>query len=281
MTPPKRGRLQRFSQQLTFGKISLGPSRRARRSRRLKLYEEQAAGEGESSVTLLEAFKRWWVRVVSFLLVVVLLYLAFGTSWFYIYDADVVGARLLSKEELYHRSNLEAWSIFWLNPQVVAQRIEEEPIVAHAEVSAMLPNVVTIRVQERVPLAVWQTGDQSLYVDGEGVLFGLRGDASQMLVIRDMRDAPVESGQHVDEVVVRTAWELSQIIPERRAFDWEPGVGLSFVTDEGWRVTFGDHTRLAAKVAAYHAFKAQIKSETKILLLDLSVPEHPYYRVSP
>ncbi len=128
-------------------------------------------------------------------------------------------------------------------------------------------------------MAVWQSAGQSFYVDSEGTLFGLRGDATEMLVIRDLGDNPVLAGTTVDPEAVRSAAELIQLLPERRAYDWEAGLGLSFVTDGGWQVTFGDHTRIAAKVAAYHAFQEQIQSDQKIVLLDLSVPEHPYYRV--
>jgi cell division septal protein FtsQ len=226
-----------------------------------------------------------WLRhrlayLVGLLLVGVMLYVAFGTPWFYIYDIEVRGAHLVTKEELYYRSQLEALSIFWLNPRVVARRLEEDPLVASAVVTGALPNRVRVQVQERVPVAVWQSGGTSHFVDEDGVLFGLRGDASQMLVVRDLRDLPVEAGGRVDPGAVRAAAELTELIPERVAYDWEPGVGISFVTDGGWRVTFGDHTRLPAKIAAYHAFREQIHPENEILLLDLSVPEHPYYRVA-
>lgn len=285
MTPRQSlsSRLGRWSRRLTFGKVSLGPGRRPRRSRRLKVYETATtfrAAPGFSGQV------GNWVgqRLAGLLLaalVAALLYLAFGTSWFYIYDMEVVGAQHLTKAELYNRSNLEGWSIFWLNPTAVARRLEAEPMVARAMVSALPPNRVRVQVNERVPVAVWQSGETSLFVDGDGVLFGLRGDATQMLVIRDLHSSPVAAGEEVDPLVVRGVRELAQLIPQRRAFDWEPGLGLSFLTDGGWRVAFGDYTRLRAKVAAFHAFETQIQSEKEILLLDLSVPEHPYYRVSP
>ncbi|MGH2545047.1 MAG: cell division protein FtsQ/DivIB, partial [Ardenticatenaceae bacterium] len=216
-----------------------------------------------------------------FPLVALTIYVLFGTDWFYIYDIEVQGTRLLTKAEVYNRSRLEALHLFWLRPRTVAERLEEDPVVARAVVSALPPSLVTIRLEERLPAAVWQSGGSSYYVDGEGVLFGLRGDASAMLVIRDLKDAPVEMGSSVDPAAIRTARELTRLIPERRAFDWEAGHGLSFLTDGGWRVTFGDYTRLATKVAAFQAFKEQIQPEQAILLLDLSMPEHPYYRVSP
>ncbi|MDQ4078524.1 MAG: FtsQ-type POTRA domain-containing protein [Chloroflexota bacterium] len=270
-----------MSQRLTFGKITVG---RGRRSRRLKAYERSVGLKAAPALSFERERLLGWVRrrlrlFLALLAVGLLGYLLFGTPWFYIYDIEVEGAHLLTKEELYNRSNLEALSIFWLNPRGVAKRLEEDPLVMRAVVSARPPNRVRVQIQERSPVAVWQSGGQSFYVDSDGVLFGLRGDASEMLVVRDLHDTPVEPGSEVDTEAIRTARELTGIIPERRAFDWEAGNGLSFVATEGWRVIFGDHTRLSTKVRAFEAFKEQIRPAEEILLLDLTAPEHPYYRV--
>jgi cell division septal protein FtsQ len=209
-----------------------------------------------------------------------LVYGLVGTSWFYIYDIQVEGARFMTKEEIYNRSNLEALHIFWLNPPAIVKQLEADPLVMRAVVSHLPPNRARIQLQERLPVAVWQTGGESYYVDRDGVLFGLRGDARGMLVIRDLSGTPVQPGDTVNPEAIRTALELSELLPERRAFDWQSGAGISYLTEEEWQVIFGDHTRLTTKLAAYHAFREQIQPEEKVLVLDLSVPEHPYYRVA-
>ncbi len=281
----RKSLIKRMSERVTLGKISLGPGHRRRRSKRLKAYERSVGLQAAPALSLEPERMAAWLRgrvvwLLAPVLLVLLGYLLFGTPWFYIYDIEVEGTRLLSKEEVYNRSNLEALSIFWLNPRAVAKKLEEDPLVARAVVSAMPPSRVRIQLQERIPAAVWNTGEQSVYVDSEGTSFGLRGDATGLLMINDLQGLPITPEHPVDPEAVRTARELSQLIPERRAFDWEPGNGLSFVTDEGWRIVFGDHTRLDTKVKAFNAFKEQIHPEEEILLLDLSVPEHPYYRVS-
>ncbi|HEX8681850.1 MAG TPA: FtsQ-type POTRA domain-containing protein [Ardenticatenaceae bacterium] len=281
----RQSRLQKLGRQLGVARLGFGAP--PRRSRRLEMYAA-AAGMPSTSNTLalqsdrvLSWLRNRWSPLVLSLLLALAVYVLFGTSWFYIYDIEAEGLRLTSKEELYNRSNLEALSIFWLRPSTVEKRLEEDPIIADAKVSFVPPANVRVRVEERQPMAVWQTGDQNLFVDGEGVLFGLRGDARGMLVIRDLSGTPAEMGSKVDPQVVRSAQELAQRVPGRMAFDWEPGLGLSFVTDGGWRVAFGDHTRLDVKVASFHAFQSQIQPEKKVLFLDLSVPEHPYYRTEP
>lgn len=261
-------------------------SRRSRRSERLPQYETQvglrpAALSRRSPLRLVGWLTSHLTLLTGIIFFGCALYVMSGTTWFYIYDIEVEGSRLATRQELYARAGLEALHILWVNPSEIAARLREDPLIADAKVSASLPNRVRVTIVEREPAAVWQTGGESYFVDGEGALFALRGDASEMLVIRDLRDAPLDGTSQVDPQIVRAAQSLHTLIPSRRAFDYEPGQGLSFVTDGKWRVTFGDHTRLPAKVAAFEAFLEQIQSEKEVLLLDLSAPEHPYYRTAP
>lgn len=205
----------------------------------------------------------------------------FLTDDFYVYDAHIEGTVLLTPEEIYTEAQLEGLSIFWVNPPALAASLKQNPLVKDAVVTARLPHHVSIQIEERVPVAVWQSGATSLYVDREGWLFPLRGDATGAVVVRDLRGESAEAGTQVDTEAIQTALELARLIPSRRAFDWEPAAGISFITDGGWRVSFGDHYRLEVKAAAYEAFTQQIAPFEKVELLDLSAPEHPYYRLLP
>lgn len=277
----RRKEISRLSRRLTGGKLTLGSSRRPRRSRRVKLYAATApfaVPRPKPRLPTAETVRRrWWVPVGA-LILTALLYLGFGTEWFYVYDIELSGNQMLSKEEIYQRTNLEAMSIFWLNPVEVRRRLLEEPAIARADISWWLPNDVQIAIQERTPVAVWQAGGQSLLVDASGTLYRPRGDATQYLVVHDLRDTPIKPGDTVDDAVVQAVGALAAAVPERTAFDWSPAEGLSFVSDEGWRVNFGDQTRMDVKVAAYQAFRSQVQSEQKILMLDLSNPERPYFQ---
>lgn len=281
---PKQNWIRNFSRTITRGKLTLGGSRREPRSRRVQLEAIAAAPDLHQS-----APKSWvpgWLKqnlliagVVALLMV--LSYGLFGTEWFYIYDIEVAGNQLISKEEIYTRSNLEGLHLFWLNPDEVTARLKEEPLIEAVQIAVFPPNQVRITVQERQPAAVWQTNGQSYFVDATGTLFSLRGDASTMLVIRNLNEDAVTPGDAIDSSIVQAAIALNQLIPERTAFDWAPGVGIGYLNEFKYWVHFGDYTRLNAKVAAYRAFIDQIKPEQEITLLDLSVPEHPYYKVAP
>ncbi len=282
---PKSSWIRSFSRNLTRGKLTVGKSRREPRSRRVQMeaiaaapvLHQSAAKPGVSGW-----LKHNLIGIVLVAAVALILYALFGTDWFYIYNIEVAGNQYVSKEELYTRSHLEGLHLFWLNPDDITARLKEEPLIESVQIAAFPPNAVRITIQERQPIAVWQSNGQSFFVDESGTLFALRGDASAMLVIRNLDDEhnTPNPGDRIDPAIVQAAIALNQLIPERTAFDWVPGLGIGYLNEAEYWVHFGDYTRLTAKVAAYRAFSEQIKPAAKIALLDLSVPEHPYYRVA-
>ncbi len=285
MTRPrsKQSWVRNFSRKLTRGKLTLGNSRREPRSRRVQMEAIAAAPtlHKPADKPLPKSFGLFGIILVLVVAVGGIVYALFGTDWFYIYDVEVAGTTYMSKAEIYTRANVEGLHLFWLNPTDVTARLMEEPLVRNASVSVFPPNRVTVTIQEREPVAVWQTKGHSYFVDKTGTLFAVRGDATEMLVIRNLADTAVVPGDTIDPTIVEAAVDLNQLIPDRRAFDWEPGLGIGYLSDAKYWVHFGDYTRLNAKVAAYRAFMEQIKPEQEIVLLDLSVPEHPYYKVAP
>lgn len=256
---------------------------RRRRSERLVAYESVLPGLKARPNPPGPAIAQW-IRghvgtVVVLIVLSVIAYWFFASDTFYVYDADVRGTVYTTPEEIYALADIDGWNVFWIDAVEVEQRIESLAIVKDARVSLRLPNTVRIEVTERQPVAVWQSGPHSMLVDAEGVLFGLRGDASRAVSIHDLRDVEVAAGQEVDPQAVTTALALHRLLPERRAFDWRPAAGIGFVTEGGWTVRFGDHQRLQWKVAVFRAFEEQLAAEKSVTLLDLTAPDRPYYRV--
>jgi len=91
---------------------------------------------------------------------------------FAVTEVDVVGAKLLSPAEICRVSGLyPGISLFVIDADEVADRVESMPRVRHAEVDRQPPHHVAITVDEREPVAVIDAGQQ-LEVDSEGVVLG-------------------------------------------------------------------------------------------------------------
>lgn len=270
--------LRKISKRLTFNKLTFGKGRQPRRSRRLHEHQAEYSPDTPSFLTqLLSWLGNRVAWIVAGWALIMLLYLGFGTKWFYIYEIELEGTNRLTKEEIYNQSKLEAWSMFWFNGNAIATLVEEHPLVAEAVASPLLPNKVRIEITERIPVAVWQSEETCYFVDSEGVLFDLRTPLEQLPIIHDKSATPMNKENKVDPVVIRTVQELSQLMTERNEFEWRPDVGIFFTTEEEWQVIFGDYTHLKTKVAAYRAFMKQRDPERELLWLNLSMPKKPYF----
>jgi hypothetical protein len=62
-------------------------------------------------------------------------------------------------------------NLFEIATDPLAARLAEIPAIARADVSIGLPAMVSVRIQERTPVLVWEAGERSFLVDREGLLF--------------------------------------------------------------------------------------------------------------
>ena len=110
-------------------------------------------------------------KTISLLLlaaVAAALYWLYTSESFYIYSENVSfeGARYLSQEELFTASDIDSWSIFWLDPDEIAEQVMTHPYVTAADVKIRWPGHINISVQEVRPVALW--GDRSAGVLAAG-----------------------------------------------------------------------------------------------------------------
>jgi hypothetical protein len=102
----------------------------------------------------------------------------------------------------------------------IEARLAALPAVASARVSVSLPDALTITITERVPILVWQVGDNRYLADGAGVLFATvdaaTASAAQVPTVTDLRGASRSSvalGATLDPVDFDAATRLGSIVP--------------------------------------------------------------------
>lgn len=149
---------------------------------------------------------------------------------------------------------------------IATRRMEDDlgslPTVSRADVTATLPDRVTVSVVERDPILAWWLGDEGYLVDVEGVVLGstdVIGDAglgdgstgSDLPALDDQRiDSTLLPGGRVDPVDLAAVRLLGALTPELIASD-APALRLSVDDDAGyvlawpdhWRAVFGHYTR--------------------------------------
>lgn len=259
---------------------------RRKRSETRQGYVFEATASAPARRLSWEPLTVFWQRhggvVCSVLLLAVVAwssYLFFGTEDFYVYGAAVQGNLVVPAGEIFEASGLDSLSIFWIDPEQVAEAVARLPDIKAAEVTYRLPAQVTIRVVERHAQVVWQWRGQQFWVDDHGAVLKPRGTLPDALVIEDASPAPPRLGGRVDAEVVVAAQQLHDLRPQVRAVTYDPARGLVLQSAEGWPVYLGAGEDMALKLTLWDALAADLeKQDVRPTYIDLRYPQRPVYR---
>lgn len=152
----------------------------------------------------------------------------------------------------------EGMNLFALSTRPLMDRVLDLPTVAGATVSVRLPDTIAVRIEERVPILVWELGARHYLVDVDGHLFA-RIDAEQppaaaaaLPRIQDRRAGSVglAIGRTLDPVDLDAARRLASLVPADVGSEADRLVVV--VNDQhgfvvtgqpvGWRAIFGFYT---------------------------------------
>ncbi len=221
----------------------------------------------------------------------------------------LTGAQRLNADDILSQLNLSGQSIVSLVPsEIETQLVEGYPSLSEVSVSVSLPAALTIRVQERQPVLVWQQGAVTLWIDSEGILFPPRGEAEIPLTVLAAGDPPgaddnpeeaaespsaeagAEPARTPTQTWPRTTPEfvegvlaLSQYVPSGTYLLYDPQFGLGWEDPQGWMVYFGrDISDMHMKLVEYtHIVDALGAEGLTPGLISLEFYHAPYYRMEP
>lgn len=167
--------------------------------------------------------------------------------------------------------------ILAVDPEAVRQRLKKLAWVRDARVERRLPGVISIAIEERVPMALWQRGGKLVLVDREGAVVLRSGlDRFRHLVTLVGDDAP----KGAPELLALLATEPQL---ERRV------TAAIRVGERRWNLQMdnGIDVRLPeTDIAAAWTQLAQLERDQKVLgrdvvTIDLRLPDRFVIRVSP
>jgi cell division septal protein FtsQ len=322
--PPKPRRRMRKQQTLaqTLNPAELAKKLTARPAPRpAPVATLDAAGTSRTRPT---ARPRWrialnwrWLALVPVLALIAYGVAQLFTSYdFYVYAADIRGNQRVATQDIYAASGIDQQNIFWVNPQRVADNVTTVPGVAKAKVVVRLPNRVTIDVQERTPLAVWQTHNGDLWIDSEGAPMPTLGTRPTLTLI-DANAAAADgssvavagapgaaaiTGTTSDTLTSSDAMSVTAPTVDTGAWQLRPNVlaalielharrpdvtkvyygvqeGLYFRAPEGWLVYLGDSGDIAGRLALLKSAQSRIAARPEPpSVVDLRVDGNAYLR---
>jgi cell division protein FtsQ len=198
-------------------------------------------------------------------------------------DIRVSGNILLSRREADTVIDSQGSDAFWLRTKATREQLMEIPSVADADVQVRLPNRVEVRVHERTPHGVWQSGTVSVLVDSGGLVIGATSEAPPILTIRDL-DAPrATTEKRFDpesfDAVKTLTGHLGGTAFEPASFAYSQQSGLEFETREGIVVRLGDGKELDWKLGALDTMRQYlVENRLRAQLIDVRFRDRPYFR---
>lgn len=224
-------------------------------------------------------------------------------STFQIRAINLRGAQRLSAEAVLTQVDLVGSSIIRIDPEDIKARIEEAfPGMKSVSVSVSLPAGVTIRVEERHPTILWQQENATYWIDLEGFMFPVNGEAevaqsvnaagnppsSPEVYIPEMDDETGEISHRLEASYPRTTpgfveavLSLTGYIPEGTPLEYDPQFGLGWRDPSGWLVYFGQDTNhIDTKLAEYQMILTALEQRNITpALINLEFLHAPYYRL--
>jgi cell division septal protein FtsQ len=171
---------------------------------------------------------------------------------------------------------------FWIQTGAVRRRVLAIPAIAEADVRVVLPDRLEVRVRERPPFGVLQTGATAQLLDVDGVVIGSTSQAPPILTIRNL-DASLEPPVRFDPEAFGAVKVLSKHLGgtafEPTTFAYSRQTGLEFETREGIVVRLGDGRELEWKLGALDKMRQYlVEHQLKAQLIDVRFRDRPYFR---
>ncbi len=251
-------------------------------------------------------------RLISggvFLLALIAVVSFASVSTFKVSTINLKGAERLAGDAILSQIHLEGVAIIKIQPEEIEAQISERfPSLSAVGVSVGLPANLTINVTERQPQILWQQNNRALWIDTEGIMFPIRGEAEVPLTVFATSDppgviSPIKEAKESEapaeirfdpelmaaqSVYPQTTTEfvrgvllLGQYLPENTALQYDPQFGLGWQDPSGWLVYFGkDIKDIENKLAEYQAIIVEMQEKNLTpALISLEFMHAPFYRL--
>ncbi|HJW90123.1 MAG TPA: FtsQ-type POTRA domain-containing protein [Anaerolineales bacterium] len=225
-----------------------------------------------------------------------LLFWMWNSTMFRVGLVEVEGLRRLTLQDINAAAGLAGKPVFILQPEKIRQDLSLAfPEISAIQVEIKLPAKVGVKVEERQPVLTWQSDNQVLWVDAEGVGFPPRGEAAHSLIVI-AQEAPItpsagepsadgtqqlEPAQLIPPELVTAIQVMGAQAPENTPLLYDREFGLGWQDQRGWDVFFGPNGEdMEVKLKVYKAIVKRLKKESlKTALISVEFVHAPYLRL--
>jgi len=232
-------------------------------------------------------------RLLSGLLVIgfgTLLYQAWNSPQFRVAEPQISGLQRVGQADVLAVMGVVGEPVFTLDAGQIKERLLAAfPEFSSVEVGIDVPNQLTVRVVERVPILAWVQGGQIEMIDADGFAFPQRNQADLgSLVVVESNTLPPSPGppdqagsiRLMPVEMVSAILSMSAQAPPQTRLIYDPQRGLGWREPQGWEVYFGDVRDISIKLRVYKAIVTRLQQEaTTPVLISVEHVDAPYYRL--
>lgn len=225
-------------------------------------------------------------RFLSFVLVVLVgaaLNSGLRSESFYVDEAEVIGAEMLTAGQVRSIARADRVPAFLVDPHAAQASFEDVAEVADVSVKVIWPNQVRITIVEREPMVAWDDAGRRWWLSEDGVAFLSHGEREGLLTIESSEPILNITTDPTAEVIpseyLVAASVLKAQLPEAEKLVYHPVHGFGFRDENGWTAYFGTDGDMVMKVRLYRAVAEKLIDEgipaTMVSVKDAGAP---YYR---
>jgi cell division protein FtsQ len=288
-------------------------TQRAPRQRR-QFYASLGASGAELRLPALPVVRPGW-RLISGMLTILFslaLVMLLSDPRFTISRIDIVGLQRLNATDVEAVMDLYNRSIITVQPAEVEAAVAAAfPELADVQVTVAFPASIGVSATERQPAISWRMGDQTIWVDAEGVVIPARGEpAEPLLAIQansrppllpapKVEDASEEAtpsgkplkaidpntlpiwGRQVDPNFLSAVNQLRPYVPPDSVIAYNLTNGLGWSDPRGWQVFIGLTVEdIDLKLVEYHAVVETLSQQgIQPRLISVEHVHAPFYRM--
>ena len=225
-------------------------------------------------------------RVIASLIalgvVVVALWVAFGSPLLDVRHVQVVGARHTEVADVRRAAGLDDGpNLLLVSTGEVADAVEELPWVKVADVHRRLPGTVRVKLVERSPEIVVVVAAGTWTIDGSGHVLQEGATSKKLPTLTGAVLPAPEPGERLDSSEIRAGLAVWRSLPARIRSEIASVVApsrerIALILRDGTMVRYGGADRLASKKEVLLALLRRLEAEGRsATYLDISVPSSP------
>lgn len=303
----------------TVNPVEAPAARKTRRKSFRRRYDIPLGVPGaEMSLPALPEFHLSW----KLLFIVLLAGLAAGLYYFWnspflkVQVTEMHGLSRIAPKEVTSVLEAAGKNVLTLDTARMEQELAASfPEFSHVQVQVAFPDTLAITVTERVPVLTWQTGEELLLVDSEGMAFPMRegGSEAPQPVVQaeaapptvvptpapnllepetmglsipgislDDQEPPAAAQSLLTPEMVAEVLTLAANRPQDAPLAYTAGHGFGWTDAGGWQVYFGQAEEIQTKLRIYQAIVQRLNEEgVTPVLISVEHTNAPYYRLEP